>query len=100
MTPGHGSGHNSFSVADARVLVVGDGADAAHCGDSLDDAHCRVLHVDNSIEAERALTVFRPDVALVIADPQLSLISEDLSDYRAKEVRLAIEPLVASTNPK
>lgn len=34
------------------------------------------------------------DVALVVMDPLLSLISEGVNDYRAREVRSALEPLV------
>jgi hypothetical protein len=36
------------------------------------------------------------DVALLIADPLLSLIDKGINDYRAAEVREALEPLVAA----
>jgi hypothetical protein len=37
-------------------------------------------------------------VALVVADPLLSLIDQSINDYRAAEVRTALEPLVAAAD--
>jgi hypothetical protein len=39
--------------------------------------------------------VVEHDVALVVMDPLLSLIDSSINDYRAREVREALEPLVA-----
>lgn len=68
----------------------------------------RVFRIDvaTSSDAKAALTlpidttalgdvIRQHDVALLILDPLLSMIDASVNDYRAREVRAALEPLVA-----
>lgn len=53
---------------------------------------CLSLPVDTDRLGE---AVAARDVALVVCDPLLSMLDSGLNDYKAKEVRNALEPLVA-----
>ncbi|MFE5629929.1 AAA family ATPase [Streptomyces sp. NPDC056543] len=64
----------------------------------VDDAqpHARLsLPIDTSLLAEEAE---RHSVALLVMDPLLSYIDKTINDYRAAEVRQALEPLVAAAD--
>jgi len=64
-----------------RVEVVDDGAKSARL----------TLPVDTSLLGR---TAEEYGVALFVADPLLSMIDANINDYRAAEVRAALEPLV------
>lgn len=58
-----------------------------------DDPHARLTLPKDTSLLERALESH--SVVLVVLDPLLSLIDGTINDYRAREVREALEPLVA-----
>lgn len=57
------------------------------------DMHARLTLPSDTHMLERGLVAH--GVALVVMDPLLSLIDSSINDYRAREVREALEPLVA-----
>jgi hypothetical protein len=76
-------------------MASGADLDSVYRVDVHDDEnpHARLtLPMDTSL-LERAIREY--DVAAVILDPLLSLIDAQINDYRAREVREALEPLVA-----
>lgn len=78
-----------------RLVAAGADLDRVYRIDVVDDEdlHARLtLPSDISLLGKAAEEY---DVALVIADPLLSLIDDKINDYRQKEVRNALEPLVA-----
>lgn len=68
-----------------RVEVEDDGASNA----------CLTLPVDTSLLGR---TAEEYGVALFVADPLLSMIDANINDYRAAEVRAALEPLVSAAD--
>lgn len=60
---------------------------------SDEDMHARLTLPTDTHMLERGLVEY--GVALVVMDPLLSLIDSSINDYRAREVREALEPLVA-----
>lgn len=59
-------------------------------------AHARLtLPIDTSLLAQEAE---RHSVALLVMDPLLSYIDKVINDYKASEVRAALEPLVAAAD--
>jgi hypothetical protein len=61
-----------------------------------EEAHARLtLPRDISLMGK---TAERYGVALLVADPLLSMIDSTINDYRAAEVRAALEPLVAAAD--
>lgn len=57
-----------------------------------DDPHARLTLPADTHLLEQAIT--GNDVALIVLDPLLSLIDATINDYRAREVRDALEPLL------
>ena len=57
------------------------------------DIHARLTLPSDTRLLEKGITDH--DIVLVVMDPLLSLIDSSINDYRAKEVRDALEPLVA-----
>ena len=83
----------SYTIA-PRLVAAGADLDRVFRIDVTDDEdpHARLtLPSDISLLGKAAEEY---SVALVIADPLLSLIDDRVNDYRAKEVRAALEPLV------
>lgn len=77
-----------------RLIAAGADLDMVFHIDVQDDEdlHARLtLPTDISILGESCDTY---GVALFVADPLLSMLSDSINDYRAKEVRAALEPLV------
>lgn len=77
-----------------RLIAAGADLDMVFRVDVEDDedAHARLtLPTDISLLGK---TCDAYGVALFVADPLLSVLSDDINDYRAKEVRTALEPLV------
>ncbi|MGC5565321.1 AAA family ATPase [Streptomyces sp. FR-108] len=77
-----------------RLIAAGADLDRVFHVDVTDDEdlHARLtLPTDISLLGKTCDTY---GVALFVADPLLSLLSETINDYRAKEVRSALEPLV------
>lgn len=68
-----------------RIDVEDDGAPSARL----------TLPVDTSLLGQ---TAEEYGVALFVADPLLSMIDASINDYRAAEVRAALEPLVAASD--
>lgn len=65
-----------------RVSVVDD-----------EDLHARLTLPSDLGLLDHAIR--QKDVALIVLDPLLSMIADTIDDYRAREVRTALEPLVA-----
>lgn len=58
-----------------------------------DDPHATLTLPSDTRKLE--LGIKEHDVAMVVMDPLLSLLDSTINDYRAREVRQALEPLVA-----
>ena len=87
----------SYTIA-PRLMVAGADLDMVFRVDVRDDGarHARLtLPTDTALLGE---TAGRHSVALMVADPLLSLIDKGVNDYRAAEVRQALEPLVAAAD--
>ncbi len=87
----------SYTIA-PRLVAAGADLDRVFRVDVFDDGepHARLtLPVDTSLLGK---TAEEYSVALLVADPLLSMIDKSLSDYRAAEVRQALEPLVAAAD--
>ncbi|MBM7091034.1 AAA family ATPase [Streptomyces sp. S12] len=83
----------SFTIA-PRLVAAGADMDLVFHVTVVDDErpHARLtLPVDTSLLAKEAE---RHSVALLVMDPLLSYIDKGVNDYRAAEVRQALEPLV------
>lgn len=79
-----------------RLIASGANLDLVFHTEVKDDERPRTrltLPMDTSMVGQAAEA---HDVALLIADPLLSLIDRGINDYRASEVREALEPLVAA----
>ncbi|WP_326808153.1 AAA family ATPase [Streptomyces sp. NBC_01775] len=87
----------SYTIA-PRLLAAGADMERVFRVDVKDDEkmHARLsLPVDISLLGKAAEMY---SVALVVADPLLSLLDSGINDYRATEVRSALEPLVAAAD--
>jgi hypothetical protein len=87
----------TYTIA-PRLIAAGADLDLVFRVDVRDDEkmHARLtLPVDISLLGKAAEAY---SVALVVADPLLSLIDKGINDYRAAEVREALEPLVAAAD--
>jgi hypothetical protein len=87
----------SYTIA-PRLVAAGADLDRVFRVDVRDDgrAHARLtLPSDTSLLGRAAETY---SVALVIADPLLSFIDGSINDYRAADVRQALEPLIAEAD--
>lgn len=85
----------SYTIA-PRLIAAGANLDYVYRVEVVDDtdAHARLtLPVDTSHVGRMAEA---QGVALFVADPLLSLIDGHVNDYRATEVRAALEPLIAA----
>lgn len=81
-----------------RLVAAGANLDMVFRIDVKDDGdpHASLtLPVDISLLGQAASEY---SVALVVTDPLLSLIDPNINDYRAAEVRRALEPLVAAAD--
>jgi hypothetical protein len=90
---------DSWSMTIApRLVAAGADLERVFRVDVMDDErlHARLsLPVDTSLLGQAAQD---NDVALLIADPLLSMIDATINDYRATEIRSALEPLVAAAD--
>lgn len=90
---------DSWSMTIApRLLAAGADLDRVFRVDVMDDErlHARLsLPIDTSLIGKAAEEY---EVALLIADPLLSMIDATINDYRATEIRSALEPLVAAAD--
>jgi hypothetical protein len=87
----------SYTIA-PRLVAAGADLDRVYRVDVRDDGdrHARLsLPVDIARVGE---AVKDYDIALMVADPLLSLIDKSINDYRAAEVRQALEPLVSAAD--
>lgn len=87
----------TYTIA-PRLVAAGADLERVFRVDVRDDEklHARLtLPVDISLLGKTAEAY---SVGLVIADPLLSLIDKGINDYRAAEVREALEPLVAAAD--
>ncbi|MFI9236915.1 AAA family ATPase [Streptomyces sp. NPDC053079] len=87
----------TYTIA-PRLIAAGADLDLVFRIDVRDDnePHARLtLPIDTSLLGKAAEAY---SVALVVADPLLSLIDKNINDYRAAEVRQALEPLVAAAD--
>lgn len=87
----------SFTIA-PRLIAAGADMDLVFHVSVRDDErpHARLtLPVDTSLLAKEAE---RYSVALLVMDPLLSYIDKGVNDYRAAEVRQALEPLVEAAD--
>lgn len=87
----------TYTIA-PRLIAAGADLDLVFRVDVQDDErlHARLtLPVDISLIGKAAEAY---SVALLVADPLLSLIDKSINDYRAAEVREALEPLVAAAD--
>jgi len=78
-----------------RLIAAGADLDRVYHVKVLSDeeTHARLTLPTDTSMLERGLV--EHGVALVVMDPLLSLIDSSINDYRAREVREALEPLVA-----
>lgn len=78
-----------------RLIAAGADLDRVYRVSVKDDEdmHARLTLPSDNALLERAIK--ENDIALVVMDPLLSLIDHTINDYRAREVRQALEPLVA-----
>lgn len=84
-----------FTIA-PRLIAAGADLDLVFRVDVKDDEVMKArltLPIDTSLVGKAAEAY---SVALLVADPLLSLIDKGINDYRAAEVRQALEPLVAA----
>lgn len=90
---------DSWSMTIApRLVAAGADMDRVFRVDVMDDErlHARLaLPIDTSLLGKAAEEY---DVALLVADPLLSMIDATINDYRATEIRSALEPLVAAAD--
>lgn len=90
---------DSWSMTIApRLIAAGADLDRVFRVDVMDDER---LHARLSLPVDTALigkAAEENDVALLIADPLLSMIDASINDYRATEIRSALEPLVAAAD--
>lgn len=87
----------TYTIA-PRLIAAGADMDLVFRIDVKDDgqAHARLtLPVDTSLLGQAAEEY---SIALFVADPLLSLIDKGINDYRAAEVRQALEPLIAAAD--
>lgn len=87
----------TYTIA-PRLIAAGADLDRVFRVDVRDDEHPHArltLPSDISLLGKAAELY---GVALVVADPLLSLIDSSINDYRAAEVRAALEPLVAAAD--
>ncbi|MFB8242025.1 AAA family ATPase [Kitasatospora purpeofusca] len=87
----------TYTIA-PRLIAAGADMDLVFRVDVHDDGrpHARLsLPVDTSLLGQAAEL---HSVALLVADPLLSMIDKSINDYRAAEVREALEPLVAAAD--
>ncbi|MEU3982519.1 AAA family ATPase [Streptomyces sp. NPDC026672] len=86
-----------FTIA-PRLVAAGANLELVFRVDVRDDGqlHARLtLPVDTSLIGKVAEQY---SIGLLIADPLLSLIDKGINDYRAAEVRAALEPLVSAAD--
>jgi AAA domain len=87
----------SYTIA-PRLVAAGADMDRVFRVDVMDDEelHARLtLPKDISLMGKAAEEY---SVALLVADPLLSMIDSTINDYRAAEVRSALEPLVSAAD--
>lgn len=87
----------SYTIA-PRLMAAGADLDRVFRIDVTDDDEPQArltLPVDIDLLGETAEAY---SVALLVADPLLSLIDDSINDYRQKEVRKALEPLAAAAD--
>ncbi|MFD1660004.1 AAA family ATPase [Streptomyces caeni] len=87
----------TYTIA-PRLVAAGADMDLVFHVAVRDDEHpyARLtLPIDTSLLAQEAE---RYSVALLVMDPLLSYIDKGINDYRAAEVRAALEPLVAAAD--
>jgi hypothetical protein len=87
----------TYTIA-PRLIAAGADMDLVFRIDVKDDgqAHARLtLPIDTSLLGQAAEAY---SIALFVADPLLSLIDKGINDYRAAEVRQALEPLIAAAD--
>ncbi|WP_052397443.1 AAA family ATPase [Streptomyces sp. NRRL F-5123] len=87
----------SYTIA-PRLVAAGADMERVFRVDVVDDEelHARLtLPKDISLMGKAAEEY---SVALLVADPLLSMIDSSINDYRAAEVRSALEPLVAAAD--
>lgn len=87
----------TYTIA-PRLVAAGADMDLIFRVDVQDDGrpHARLsLPVDTTLLGKAAEEY---GVALLVADPLLSMIDKSINDYRAAEVREALEPLVAAAD--
>lgn len=87
----------AYTIA-PRLIAAGADMDRVYRVDVQDDEdlHARLtLPKDISLMGKAAEAY---SVGLLVADPLLSLIDASINDYRAAEVRAALEPLVAAAD--
>ena len=87
----------AYTIA-PRLIAAGADMDRVYRADVHDDEdlHARLtLPKDISLMGKAAEAY---SVGLLVADPLLSLIDASINDYRAAEVRAALEPLVAAAD--
>ncbi|GAB2922878.1 AAA family ATPase [Streptomyces heilongjiangensis] len=87
----------AFTIA-PRLIAAGADMNLVFHVTVVDDEHPHArltLPVDTSLLAKEAE---RHSVALLVMDPLLSYIDKGVNDYRAAEVRQALEPLVAAAD--
>jgi 5S rRNA maturation endonuclease (ribonuclease M5) len=87
----------SYTIA-PRLIAAGADLDLVFRIDVADDqeAHARLTLPLDIQRLGKAAEEY--GVALLIADPLLSLIDGKINDYRAAEVRQALEPLIAAAD--
>ncbi|MFI6767266.1 AAA family ATPase [Streptomyces sp. NPDC050355] len=87
----------SYTIA-PRLVAAGADMDRVFRIDVQDDErlHARLtLPTDTSLLGKAAEEY---SVALVVADPLLSMLDSSVNDYRATEIRASLEPLVATAD--
>ncbi|AVH57772.1 MULTISPECIES: AAA family ATPase [Streptomyces] len=87
----------SYTIA-PRLIAAGADMDLVFHVSVKDDEHLHArltLPVDTSLLAREAE---RYSVALLVMDPLLSYIDKGVNDYRAAEVRQALEPLIEAAD--
>jgi 5S rRNA maturation endonuclease (ribonuclease M5) len=78
-----------------RLMAVGADLDRVFHVRAIDDGdpHARLTLPEDTRLLEAGIG--EHDVVLVVLDPLLSLLDHEINDYRAREVRHALEPVVA-----
>ncbi|MEU1008169.1 AAA family ATPase [Streptomyces sp. NPDC005890] len=87
----------SYTIA-PRLVAAGANMDLVFRVDVRDDEemHARLTLPKDISLMGKAAEVY--SVGLLVADPLLSMIDSSINDYRAAEVRSALEPLVAAAD--